>query len=81
MAEIECASEKTCIGILDEICKNKDVIKPYRLCKRGYLQGVLTSPQASCIEQKKKHWEESLCLHASCIQQKKKYRGGYLYKS
>ena len=47
MAEINCTSDKTCIGIIDEGC---DEDGPYRLCKKGFVH-----PSESCILKKKKY--------------------------
>ena len=44
-AEIACAFDQTCIGILDQDC---DSMGDYRLCKQGFV-----NPSDSCIHQKR----------------------------
>ena len=46
-AQIACASESTCIGVMDEACDN---VGAFRLCKKGFI-----SPSESCVYQKKKY--------------------------
>ena len=71
LAEIACALDKACVGVLDEGCDNDGT---YRLCKIGFMY-----PSDSCIHKKKEY--TGMCPDCSLIIYKKvtSYRQLYMF--